>query len=89
MTIDSVSELLRTALLQALVIAGPVLVVAAVTGLVVSLFQAVTQIQDQTISLISKIIVTTLTVVLLLPWMLSRMVTWSTDLYLAIPDSFH
>jgi flagellar biosynthetic protein FliQ len=88
MTIDSVTELLRGALVTALVISAPVLLVAVVVGLAMSVLQTVTQIQDQTISLVPKIIAVLVTVLFVLPWALGRMVEYSTQLYETIPTSF-
>jgi flagellar biosynthesis protein FliQ len=69
----------------ALKVAGPLLLVALVIGLVVSIFQAVTQIQEQSLSLIPKIAGVAVVVVLLGPWMLGQLVAYTTELYTAIP----
>ena len=57
MTLDHTIELVRHALVIALLIAAPILAVGLIVGVIVSLFQAVTQVQDQTVSLIPKLIV--------------------------------
>ena len=88
MTIDSVTELLRSALVTALVISTPILLVAVVTGLVMSILQTVTQVQDQTISLVPKIIAVLLTTLYLLPWVLGRITDYSTRLFETIPAGF-
>lgn len=88
MTIDSVTELLRGALVTALVISAPVLLVAVVVGLAMSVLQTVTQIQDQTISLVPKIIAVLVTALFILPWALGRLADYSTQLYESIPTSF-
>lgn len=88
MTIDSVTELGREATLMALKIGGPVLVVAVFVGLTVSMLQAATQIQDQTLSIVPKIAAVMLALLYLLPWMLSEMVDYSTDLMTRIPTQF-
>ena len=54
-------------------------------GLVVSLFQAVTQIQEQSLSFIPKIVALALLIVILGPWMLGQLVTYAQNLYLSIP----
>ena len=54
-------------------------------GLVVSIFQAVTQIQEQSLSLIPKIIGVAAVIVLLGPWMLGQLVSYTTALYTSIP----
>jgi flagellar biosynthetic protein FliQ len=69
----------------ALKIAGPLLLVALVIGLLVSVFQAVTQIQEQSLSLIPKLAGVAVVIILLGPWMLGQLVAYTTALYTAIP----
>jgi len=88
MTIDSVTELLRSALVTALILSAPILLIAVVTGFVMSVLQTVTQIQEQTISLVPKIVAVLLATLYLLPWMLGRITDYSTRLYETIPDGF-
>jgi flagellar biosynthesis protein FliQ len=82
---DTVVNLASQAMSLALKIAGPLLLVALVIGLVVSVFQAVTQIQEQSLSLIPKIAGVAVVIVLLGPWMLGQLVAYTTALYTAIP----
>lgn len=82
---DTVVNLASQAMSLALKVAGPLLLVALVIGLVVSVFQAVTQIQEQSLSLIPKIVGVAVVVVVLGPWMLGQLVSYTTDLYTAIP----
>ena len=70
----------------ALKIAGPLLLVALVIGLLVSIFQAVTQIQEQSLTLIPKIVGVAVVIVVLGPWMLGQLVSYTADLYTAIPS---
>jgi len=88
MTIDSVSELGREAMLLAMKIGGPVLLVAVLVGLFVSMLQAATQVQDQSLSIVPKIAAVLLAVLYLLPWMLSELVDYSSELYTRIPMQF-
>lgn len=81
-------DLVRQATLLALLIGAPVLVASVVVGLVVSIFQAVTQIQEQTISFVPKIVIMAITMLLVLPWIIDRMVEYSTSLFLDIPGTF-
>ena len=69
MTLDHATELVRQMLVLTLLVAAPVLAAGLVVGLVVSLLQAVTQIQEQTISLIPKLVAMAACIALLLPWM--------------------
>ena len=82
---DTVVNLATQAMSLALKIAGPLLLVALVIGLVISIFQAVTQIQEQSLSLIPKIAGVAVVIVLLGPWMLGQLVAYTTALYTAIP----
>ncbi|HEX4435189.1 MAG TPA: flagellar biosynthesis protein FliQ [Solirubrobacteraceae bacterium] len=82
---DTVVNLASQAMSLALKVAGPLLLVALVIGLVVSVFQAVTQIQEQSLSLIPKIVGVAVVIVVLGPWMLGQLVSYTTDLYTAIP----
>jgi flagellar biosynthetic protein FliQ len=82
---DTVVNLASQAMTLALKIAGPLLLVGLVVGLVVSIFQAVTQIQEQSLTLIPKIVGIAVVIVLLGPWMLGQLVSYTTTLYTSIP----
>jgi len=83
---DTVVSLASQAMSLALKVAGPMLLAALVVGLVVSIFQAVTQIQEQSLSLIPKIIGVAGVIVVLGPWMLGQLVSYTSALYSAIPS---
>jgi flagellar biosynthesis protein FliQ len=83
---DTVVNLASQAMSLALKIAGPLLLVGLVVGLVVSIFQAVTQIQEQSLTLIPKIVGIAVVIVLLGPWMLVQLVSYTTALYTSIPS---
>jgi flagellar biosynthetic protein FliQ len=82
---DTVVNLASQAMSLSLKVAGPLLLVGLVVGLVVSVFQAVTQIQEQSLTLIPKIVGVALVIVVLGPWMLGQLVAYTTNLYTAIP----
>lgn len=82
---DTVVNLATQAMSLALKIAGPLLLVALVVGLLISVFQAVTQIQEQSLSLIPKIVAVAVVIVVLGPWMLGQLVSYTTALYTSIP----
>jgi len=82
---DTVVNLATQAMTLAVEIAGPMLLVGLVIGLVVSIFQAVTSIQEQTLSFIPKVVCLALVIVVLGPWMLGQLVTYATNLYTSIP----
>ena len=74
-------DVARNALMQALVIAVPILGAGLLIGLIVSLFQAVTQIQEQTLTFVPKIIVMILVAIMLLGWIAERMIEFATDMF--------
>lgn len=76
-----VMDLCRTALVSAIVIAAPLLLVGLVVGLVVSFFQALTQIQDQTVAFVPKILAMAVALVACMPWLMSRMVEFTRDVF--------
>ena len=82
---DTVINLAAQAMSLAFKVAGPLLLAAMVIGLLVSIFQAVTQIQEQSLTLIPKIAAIAAITVLLGPWMLNQMVAYTANLYGAIP----
>lgn len=84
MTEGYVITLGQNALYTALLVAAPLLGVSLIIGLVIGIFQATTQLQDQTLSFVPKIIAVLVTVVLLAPWMLRIMVAFTQNLYLSI-----
>jgi flagellar biosynthetic protein FliQ len=83
---DTVINLASQAMSLAFKVAGPLLLGAMVVGLVVSIFQAVTQIQEQSLTLIPKIAAIAVIAVVLGPWMLDQLVAYTTNLYTAIPS---
>jgi flagellar biosynthetic protein FliQ len=83
---DTVVNLATQAMTLALKVAGPLLLVGLAIGLVVSLFQAVTQIQEQSLSFIPKIVGVAVLIVILGPWMLDQMITYAQNLYTSIPQ---
>ena len=83
---DSVLELSIGALELALRVALPLLGVGLLVGLAVSIFQAVTQIQEQTLSFIPKILALAGVLIVLGPWMLNQLLSYTTDLWGSIPQ---
>ena len=79
-------DLGREAIITALMIGSPVLLVGVVIGLLIGLVQAVTQIQDQTLSFVPKIIAMIGALAICLPWLLERMMEYSQDLITNIPS---
>ena len=83
---DTVISLATQAMTLAVKIAGPILLAGLVIGLLVSIFQAVTSIQEQSLSFIPKIVGVAAIIVLLGPWMLDQLVSYTQNLFLSIPQ---
>lgn len=77
MTEELVSGLARQAMLTTLLVSGPILALGLVTGVVVGIFQAATQIHEQTLAFVPKIVAVMLGVLLLGPWMLRLLVEFT------------
>ena len=86
MTPELVMSLGRQAVEMTLILAGPLLLSALVVGLIVSIFQAATQINEQTLSFIPKLIATFIALLLAGPWMLQMMVGFIRSLLESIPQ---
>lgn len=67
-------------------VSAPVLGIGLVVGLIVSIFQAATQIQEMTLTFVPKILATIAAVVIFGPWMLSSLVNFTTKLLNSLPD---
>jgi flagellar biosynthesis protein FliQ len=86
MTQDQIINLATQAMTLGLEVAGPILILGLIIGLAVSLFQAVTQIQEQSLSFIPKIVGLAVLIIILGPWMLDKLVNYVTNLYISIPS---
>ncbi|HLS66498.1 MAG TPA: flagellar biosynthesis protein FliQ [Pseudogracilibacillus sp.] len=81
MTNELVLALAERGIMTILLVAGPILLLALAVGLFVSIFQATTQIQEQTLAFIPKIIAVLVGVVFFGPWMLEKIVEFTMTLY--------
>ena len=79
-------DLARNAIMLILLLAGPMLVVALGVGLIVSILQAVTQIQEQTLAFVPKLLAVACVFLVALPWMLQLLVKYTTELFRSIPQ---
>jgi flagellar biosynthesis protein FliQ len=86
MTPEAVTTLAHAAMDVALMLASPLLLVALAVGLLVSLFQAATQINETTLSFIPKLAAIILTLVIIGPWMLSTMLDYMRHMFTSIPS---
>jgi len=85
---DLAIQLLADVLWNALLISAPLLLVTLVVGLLVSVLQVVTQVQEMSLTYIPKIIAAVLVLVMFGPWMLKRLLAFSTSLIVNIPSYF-
>lgn len=85
MTVDMVRELSGEVFKTILLVSGPALLVSLLVGLVVSLFQAVTQIQEFTLTFVPKIIAVFICLFLFFPWIARTLITFTTNIIEKIP----
>ena len=85
MTSEGVMTMTYEAMVLAFTMAAPLLIVTLVVGLIISIFQAATQINEMTLSFIPKLLALAITLVLLGPWLISQMVDYINVLFSAIP----
>jgi flagellar biosynthesis protein FliQ len=88
MDLETAIDLVRNATHLALLVGAPILIVSMIVGLLISVLQAVTQIQEQTLNLVPKIVLMTLTMLIVLPWTIQRMMEYSITLFHEIPSTF-
>jgi flagellar biosynthetic protein FliQ len=74
-------DLVRETLILSLMVSGPMLMCGLVVGIVVSLVQAVTQIQEQTLTFIPKIVAMVAAAILLMPWTAQRLLDYSREMF--------
>ncbi len=85
MSPDSVIQIGSEAIKLVLLLSLPMLGVALVVGIAISLFQAVTQIQEQTLTFVPKIIAVFAAMIIAAPWMVEKMVSFTRELFAIIP----
>ena len=86
MTPTTIIDLGRQALELTLLVSAPLFIAALVTGLIISIFQAATQINEQTLSFVPKLIATFITLVLAGPWMITMLTEFIRRLFESIPS---
>ena len=79
-------ELLKTVIFEAILLAAPFLGVAMLAGLIISLFQAVTSINEQTLSFVPKALCVLGVLLLLLPWLIRQLVGFTSGIIEKIPQ---
>lgn len=85
MSQTTVLTILQQAMLTVAELSGPILLAALVVGVIISLIQAVTQINEQTLSFVPKIIVIALVLVFAGPWMLQTLLGYTARLFASLP----
>lgn len=86
MTPEFVMDMGRRAMEMTLLLSAPVLLLGLIAGLAVSIFQAVTQINEMTLTFIPKLIAIYLGLILFLPWMLQVMTEYMAGIFMNIPN---
>jgi len=86
MTIETIVGISRQTVELVLVLAGPVLLSGLVVGIVVALFQAATQINEMTLTLIPKMLAVVVSLAIFGPWMLQKLVSFTTVLIQELPS---
>jgi flagellar biosynthesis protein FliQ len=80
---DNIAELVRNVLIITLKISAPILLAGVVVGLIISIFQSVTSIQEQTLTFVPKIFAMILVTVLLIPWIIGRLLEFAVEMFTA------
>ena len=82
MSVTEANDLIRQTLLVALIVSAPMLIIGLVVGIVVSLLQAITQIQEQTLTFVPKIAAMVGAAILLMPWIGHRLMEYTRVMFL-------
>jgi flagellar biosynthetic protein FliQ len=86
MNVEAAIELLRSLITLSLTLVGPILVVAMTVGVVVSLVQAVTSIQEQTLTFVPKLLAVALLLVVGAPWMIRQLMEFTIACFTRLPE---
>ncbi len=80
-----VVELARNSIYTTLLVSSPMLILALIVGLSISILQAITQIQEMTLTFIPKIVAVAIALIVFLPWMIATVVSFASQLFSIIP----
>ncbi len=89
MTIETVTELGRQAIETTMLVSAPILGLSLVVGLMVSTFQAMTQINEATLTFVPKVLAVFAATLLFLPWMMGVLIAFMTHIITSIPTLIH
>lgn len=81
MDIKEATDLVRHALILAMVVSGPMLIIGLAVGVIVSLLQAITQIQEQTLTFVPKIAAMIAAAIVLLPWIGQQLMDYAANIF--------
>lgn len=83
---DMAIQIGRDALMMVMLVSAPMLILGLLVGVAVSIFQATTQIQEQSLAFIPKIIAVFVAVLVFGPWMLSLIVDYTREIFMSLPN---
>ncbi len=86
MTEEIVIEIIKEAFFNTFIIILPVLGVSLVIGIIISIFQAATSIQEMTLTFVPKILVTAAAIIFLLPWMMDKIISFTLKIFSMFPS---
>ncbi len=86
MTEQFIIHLARETFFTAILVSAPILIASAVIGLIISIFQSATSINEMTLSFVPKLIVMAIVIVIALPWMIDVLVSFAKGLFNQIPN---
>ncbi|HPI93519.1 MAG TPA: flagellar biosynthesis protein FliQ [Deltaproteobacteria bacterium] len=85
MTPETITTMMAEAIKITLIVAAPMLIMGLLVGLAISVFSAVTQIQEMTLTFVPKIVVVFLALLATLPWIIEKLTTYTHNLFASIP----
>lgn len=86
MTEDLIIDIARNSLLTLLIVSGPMLIISMIVGLIISILQTTTSIQEQTLTFVPKIVATFLSIIFFGAWMINYMNDFTAKLWALIPE---
>lgn len=89
MTGDMAVQIGREALMMVMLVSAPMLGLGLIVGVLVSIFQATTSIQEQTLAFIPKIIAVFVAILVFGPWILNMMIDYTRQIFLSLPQMIH
>ena len=89
MTIETVTEIGRQAMETTMLVSAPILGLSLIVGLLVSTFQAMTQINEATLTFVPKVLAVFAATLLFLPWMMGVLIAFMTHIITSIPSLIH